>query len=281
MDELTLEVEQVELRSRSTEAGEIDRGSHARLRVIVNGRGLREQVRDSEQAGAPPGSGPFGAYAYVASYEFPDGLFDGTPADRQLRFGDRVALMGCDCGEIGCWPLIVRITDEGATVRWDDFAQPHRPGWIIEGSFVFDAVAYRTEVAAAEKRFARIAHQPDEYIAAVAAGVRDQIEIVVEVCDGVLLAWHRRDELVRRSADELSWLRTDPEAREEAIADVKQRLGVSHRQAMAIARRDIHGLSAAEIRAQERLRDDMHALRGADDRTIREQYNAAVERSQA
>jgi hypothetical protein len=39
----------------------------------------------------------------------------------------KVALLGCQCGEVGCWPLICQITSDQDTVTWSEFAQLHRP----------------------------------------------------------------------------------------------------------------------------------------------------------
>lgn len=40
---------------------------------------------------------------------------------------DRVPLLGCECGDWGCWPLMARIRVAHGKVIWDDFVQPHRP----------------------------------------------------------------------------------------------------------------------------------------------------------
>jgi hypothetical protein len=43
------------------------------------------------------------------------------------------ALLGCDCGTAGCWPLLghVEITEDEVT--WSDFRQPHRPERSYDG----------------------------------------------------------------------------------------------------------------------------------------------------
>jgi hypothetical protein len=38
-----------------------------------------------------------------------------------------IALLGCDCGEVGCWPLECQIHVEDDLVTWRGFAQPFRP----------------------------------------------------------------------------------------------------------------------------------------------------------
>jgi hypothetical protein len=63
---------------------------------------------------------------------------------------NRVYLLGCECGEVGCWPLMARIKTEGEFVMWDSFEQPHRKerDYSGFGPFVFDAKQYREAVAA-------------------------------------------------------------------------------------------------------------------------------------
>jgi hypothetical protein len=36
-------------------------------------------------------------------------------------------LLGCVCGEVGCWPLTVRIVKSAEQIRWEGFKQPFRP----------------------------------------------------------------------------------------------------------------------------------------------------------
>jgi hypothetical protein len=62
------------------------------------------------------------------------------------RSGSRADVLGCgSCGEVGCWPLEVRIDVDDAWVTWRSFRQPHRPDRDYSGfgPFRFDAAAYR------------------------------------------------------------------------------------------------------------------------------------------
>ena len=54
-------------------------------------------------------------------------------------------ILGCECGEVGCWPLECRIHVEGDDVVWDNFSQPHRKArdYSNFGPFVFDGAQYR------------------------------------------------------------------------------------------------------------------------------------------
>lgn len=61
----------------------------------------------------------------------------------------KVPLLGCDCGEWGCWPLKARIEATPTDVRWDEFEQPHRPqrDYSTFGPFVFSREQYDRALA--------------------------------------------------------------------------------------------------------------------------------------
>jgi len=63
---------------------------------------------------------------------------------RHVCRNGRVPLLGCSCGEWGCWPLLARITATDEHVTWSDFRQPNRPDrdYSAFGSFVFDRGDY-------------------------------------------------------------------------------------------------------------------------------------------
>lgn len=56
--------------------------------------------------------------------------------------GDYV--LACECGEVGCWPLICEIESADETVAWQNFYQPHRPDrdYADFGPFLFERTAY-------------------------------------------------------------------------------------------------------------------------------------------
>jgi hypothetical protein len=58
--------------------------------------------------------------------------------------GPKTPVLGCECGEWGCWPLIARITATADFVTWDAFEQPHRKArdYVAFGPFQFDRHQY-------------------------------------------------------------------------------------------------------------------------------------------
>ena len=67
--------------------------------------------------------------------------FHGRSTD---AMGPKTPLLGCECGEWGCWPLMARITVADDLVTWDAFEQPHRPArdYTAFGPFQFDRHQY-------------------------------------------------------------------------------------------------------------------------------------------
>jgi hypothetical protein len=68
----------------------------------------------------------------------------------EYRWSDKTVLLICECGESGCWPLVVRITSNPGTIEWSDFEQPHRPNWVYDERcmFVFDRTQYEDAIKA-------------------------------------------------------------------------------------------------------------------------------------
>jgi hypothetical protein len=58
-------------------------------------------------------------------------------------------LLGCECGEVGCWPLQCSVRSDGHMVTWDNFKQPHRPerSYSQFGPFIFAQDRYEATVA--------------------------------------------------------------------------------------------------------------------------------------
>jgi hypothetical protein len=64
-------------------------------------------------------------------------------------FGPVTPVLGGECGEWGCWPLLARISVSDDAVTWDAFAQPHRPvrDYSNLGPFHFRRAQYEDALA--------------------------------------------------------------------------------------------------------------------------------------
>ncbi len=102
---------------------------------------------------------PAGGYAGLVPSFFRlgrvDEYFMGISADPVLSSRGHW-LLGCDCGEAGCWPLEARIVCDGPTqVTWEQFKQPFRPerDYSSFGPFRFDFEQYRRSLTELKAKF--------------------------------------------------------------------------------------------------------------------------------
>ena len=118
--------------------------------IAIDGRDLRDLVAgvEREPAAAEGFRSLAGRYAGLAADERvlpPSRHFLGTVASRFDDVRSKVPIIGCECGEIGCWPLPCRIRIDDSKVEWSDFEQPHRRGlWDYTGlgPFTFDRLQF-------------------------------------------------------------------------------------------------------------------------------------------
>jgi hypothetical protein len=78
--------------------------------------------------------GPFDRYFFGKS-ETPD--FPDAPTC--------IYVLGCECGEVGCWPLTCLVDAGDSEITWHSFEQPHRPArdYSSFGPFVFELEQYK------------------------------------------------------------------------------------------------------------------------------------------
>jgi hypothetical protein len=115
----------------------------------VDGRSLVQLAAAYE---AERGYAPTGGYDGLAPDSFIcDSLaayFHGEDSVASADGQGRFEVIGCECGQWGCWPLACRIEADTAQVTWSDFAQPHRPArdYAGFGPFVFERAGYDAAV---------------------------------------------------------------------------------------------------------------------------------------
>src|SRR5262245_45170198 len=144
-------MDHIEFINRPYRDGDRDSG----IQIKINGRDLVELVRAVENPFAyKEGAASIsGAYAGLPPNEEtlpPSKHFLGEPSAALYRYGAKTQVLGCECGEVGCWPLLCLIEAGPTRVRWAQFEQPHRNGkgarlpWRYEGlgPFEFDRGQY-------------------------------------------------------------------------------------------------------------------------------------------
>ncbi|RFA09350.1 hypothetical protein B7R54_08980 [Subtercola boreus] len=128
--------------------------------AVVDGRPFSEIVMEFE---ASRGWDPAGGYGGL----FPGVFRLGTAIEYWLGVGltgfgstgGRVWVLGCECGELGCWPFGVTIVTTPDTVTWQSFEQPFRRerDYSALPPFIFDRAEYVAAVTTVAHLFTRTA----------------------------------------------------------------------------------------------------------------------------
>jgi hypothetical protein len=146
--------------TRSTVRFEIDRldervGDARQVVPVLDGRSLVEIVDELETR---RGYEPAGGYAGLVPGFFSVGDLKRYYLAKQEPWtgSTPVAVLGCECGELGCWPLHARIVVTDDEVTWRDFQQPHRAqrDYSGLGPFTFDRGDYERAVQEVVDRLA-------------------------------------------------------------------------------------------------------------------------------
>ncbi|MGR9470663.1 hypothetical protein [Rhizobium leguminosarum] len=118
----------------------------------VDGVGLDRLVADFEEAAdyRDPAGGYGGLVPSFYRFGPLPSYFLGQEAPVTGDEQGEIYLLSCDCGEVGCWPLIGHVRLRQDKVIWDRFSQPHRPSRNYEsfGPFVFERIQYEQVVNA-------------------------------------------------------------------------------------------------------------------------------------
>lgn len=127
------------------------------LDIKVDGVRLQELARRAELAAVTDEAEAeiAGAYDGLTPLDevcWPSRHFLGEPVLPATDDGDTV-LLGCDCGDWGCWPLVARVEVADATVVWRDFKNPHREAWDLSGigPFAFQRAQYEASLRATQQ----------------------------------------------------------------------------------------------------------------------------------
>lgn len=123
-----------------------DYGGALEILPAVNDRALTEIVATFEREhGMEPGDGYGGLIPSIYRFGPIDEHFLGAGPISRDGAG-KVPLLGCECGEWGCWPFLARVAKAGDLVHWTDFEQPLRTArdYSALGPFTFDLRQYQS-----------------------------------------------------------------------------------------------------------------------------------------
>ncbi|MGO8176055.1 hypothetical protein ACC764_37185 [Rhizobium ruizarguesonis] len=127
-------------------------GDAVAILPCVDGVGLDQLVATFERTNGY--RDPAGGYGgLIPSHYFFGPLPSYFLGQEEPVIGDEqgeIYVLSCECGEVGCWPLVAHVRLHEDKVVWDDFSQPHRPSRKYEnfGPFVFERKQYEKAVEA-------------------------------------------------------------------------------------------------------------------------------------
>jgi hypothetical protein len=124
----------------------------SQIRIRVNGTEFTELVKQAELPAARADGEEELAGTYVGlvpgyiRMDLASQFLGATGSALSPGPEDKTALLSCDCGDVGCSPLLARVTVTEDTVTWDEFEQPTRPDWDYEGfgPFTFSRSQYES-----------------------------------------------------------------------------------------------------------------------------------------
>jgi hypothetical protein len=115
------------------------------LLPMVDGVSFAELAKKhEEQKGYDPAGGYGGLSTDYWNFGGFKNYFLGNGRSPVSQNGNPIAVLVCECGETGCWPLKTTVSLTADTVTWSEFSQPHRDerDYSAFGPFQFDRVQY-------------------------------------------------------------------------------------------------------------------------------------------
>lgn len=119
MNEVIFEVEE-----HKAESGH----AYSTLNIFVDNQPLAEIMKAFEVPMAKKEGNPSiaGGYDAIEVPSSPEKYYLGECEAYWGEENNKTALLDCECGCPGCWPLLCKIVIIGDKVVWSDFEQPHR-----------------------------------------------------------------------------------------------------------------------------------------------------------
>jgi hypothetical protein len=108
----------------ATGSGEL----HDLVNIYIDGRALTAIMREFESEMAEREGHPdlAGGYAPFVNSQAAENHYLGRHSEKWGESKTKTALLECECGCSGCWPLLCKIEIGQVEVKWKEFEQPHR-----------------------------------------------------------------------------------------------------------------------------------------------------------
>lgn len=101
---------------------------YSTVNILIDNQPLAEIMKAFEMPMAKKEGSPSiaGGYDAIEVPSSPEKYYLGEEEAHWGEDENKTALLDCECGCSGCWPLLCKISTRGNTVYWSDFEQLHR-----------------------------------------------------------------------------------------------------------------------------------------------------------
>ncbi|OXM82455.1 hypothetical protein [Paenibacillus rigui] len=96
------------------------------LGIYINGKDLVELIRNYEIQFEPSIAGGYEGLNIKFLKNIKEHFTGKLNENDIFKYEGKTLALGCNCGEPGCWPLLIKITEEDEVITWSEFEQPYR-----------------------------------------------------------------------------------------------------------------------------------------------------------
>ncbi|TCZ79361.1 hypothetical protein E0485_05735 [Paenibacillus albiflavus] len=96
------------------------------LGIYINGENLVELIRRYENQFDPSIAGGYEGLNIKFLNNIKEHFTGKLNEDDLFYYEGKTLIMGCNCGEPGCWPILIKVIEEDEVIVWNEFEQPHR-----------------------------------------------------------------------------------------------------------------------------------------------------------
>lgn len=96
------------------------------LNIFVNNENLVDLIKEFEMQHDPSIAGRYEGLSIYSIYNLKEHFTGRLNENDVFNYQGKTQIIGCNCGEPGCWPLLVKIIEEDEKIIWSEFEQPYR-----------------------------------------------------------------------------------------------------------------------------------------------------------
>ncbi|MFL0373757.1 hypothetical protein [Paenibacillus amylolyticus] len=99
---------------------------HKVLNIYIDNENIIELIKKYEMQFEPQIAGGYEGPSINFLKNINEHLFGELNENDLFNYDGKTQILGCNCGEPECWPLLVKIKVNDEIVVWSEFKQPHR-----------------------------------------------------------------------------------------------------------------------------------------------------------